>query len=146
MRPPKCLRCGGEHWSREGCAKAAIAPLKFQGVEIVFDKPTASKEIGADLGRQAALSASGGAIPAATKREDAVAAPVDHNAQSSRAPRRGKGQKIPLSAKADDLRLELERLTGMKVRLLDTDKTRTYNREYMRKQRRSGKTEKGVAP
>ena len=134
MRPPKCLRCGGEHWSREPCAA--------QGKK----SESAVLGIGADLGRQAALSASGGAIPAATKREDAVAAPVDHNAQSSRAPRRGKGQKIPLSAKADDLRLELERLTGMKVRLLDPDKTRTYNREYMRKQRRSGKTEKGVAP
>lgn len=51
---------------------------------------------------------------------------------SEKKPTRAAHQKIDLSAAAQKLKRDLERETGLRVLFRDPERTRTYNREYMR--------------
>ena len=114
VRAPKCLKCGGEHWSREPCAKAA------SDVE-------ARKAIGKEILKHTQVTAPGLVVSPATE------AAIEKNLKAD-APHRGKPA-VVLAPEVERLRLELERVSGMKVRLSDPAKTRAYNRVYMAERR-----------
>ena len=114
MRAPKCLKCGGEHWSREGC------PEKAAGLKTVAVLEVEPHEIGGvKFGSHVVIQE----FPKVEK-------PADYP--------RGGISATALSPEAEKLRLELERVSGLKVRLFDPAKTRAYNRVYMA-DRRAGK-------
>lgn len=143
MRAPKCLKCGGEHWSREPCAKIKDAPgLKTVAV-LEGETHDAS---GIKYGSHVVVQE----FPKMADGPNMVGGnPPPENSGScgsSEAGSNGFGyvslRIINLSPEAEALKLKLERVSGLKVRLFDPAKTRAYNRVYMAARRAGGKPKK----
>ena len=163
MRAPKCLKCGGEHWSREPCAKAAgapkVAPAVITTIRKAVDEIHANPEkyMPPGVGLASPTKGSeGGLVQIQLADRDQVSNTVQVRTDQAQAevgslparslgsdirerpePKRGKPA-IVLVPEAEALRIELERVSGLKVRLFDPAKTRAYNRVYMA-DRRAGK-------